>query len=110
MSQAARKNSDKLRWDLLDYHSIEELLRVLEFGAEKYAPNNWKKGLHREELLESAMRHLVLMFQGKEVDSDSARPHAAHVMCNMMFYLYMLRYNKFAKDRVNPFTHPDEQR
>ena len=43
-----RKDDDgKLRYDLIPPLALEEVVRVLTFGAEKYGPNNWRavKGL-----------------------------------------------------------------
>jgi len=75
----------------------------LEFGADKYAPDNWRKGLHREETLESIQRHLIELMNKKEFDSESQLHHMGHIMCNAMFYLYHFKHNSFAKDRNNPF-------
>jgi hypothetical protein len=36
MESATRFNKGKLRWDLMDYQFIEELLEILEQGAEDY--------------------------------------------------------------------------
>lgn len=61
------------------------MVKVLEFGSIKYLPDNWKKGMPREQILNSAMRHLTAMLDGEEIDSESGLPHSAHVACNMMF-------------------------
>jgi len=100
---AARYNTGKLRWDLVDWEGIEEMLKVLEFGANKYAANNWQKGLHKKEILESTQRHLIKLFQDEEVDQESQLHHAGHIMCNMMFYLYHDRHSSFVSERNNPF-------
>lgn len=103
VSQSERFNQSKLRWNLVDFQSTAEMLKVLEFGANKYAPDNWKKGLHREETLESIQRHLIELFNNKEFDDESKLHHMGHIMCNAMFYLYHHRNNSFAKTRNNPF-------
>lgn len=61
------------------------MVKVLEFGAIKYLPDNWKKGMPREQILNSAMRHLTAMLDGEEVDSESGLPHVGHLMCNATF-------------------------
>lgn len=99
----SRYNNGKLRWDLVEWNSVEEMLKVLEFGALKYNPQNWKKGLNREEILESTQRHLIKLFQKEELDSESQLHHAGHVMCNMMFYLYHAKHSSFVFERNNPF-------
>lgn len=58
------------------------------FGAEKYSADNWKIGLDRTEILESAQRHLIALFNGEENDPESGLSHAGHIMCNMMFYVF----------------------
>lgn len=98
-----RNNAGKLRWFLLWFPVIEELLQVLEHGAQNYGYENWKKGLHAEETLESAMRHLVALFKGEYKDPQTGLPHWAHIMANMMFYSFHHRHNSFSKERNNPF-------
>lgn len=103
VSLSTRHNTGKLRWALLDFEAVAETVAVLEFGANKYDPDNWKKGLHREEILESTLRHLLHLFKGKAVDDESGLPHEAHIICNAMFYSYHRRHNSFSKVRANPF-------
>lgn len=100
---AERHNVGKLRWSLVDWKGVEEMLKVLEFGAIKYSADNWKKGLNREEILESTQRHLIQLFQKEEQDQESQLHHAGHIMCNMMFYLYHARHSSFVSERNNPF-------
>lgn len=64
------------------------MIQVLEFGANKYSPDNWKKGMPREQILNSAMRHLTAIMDGEEIDQESGLPHIGHLMCNGMFYSF----------------------
>ena len=41
---ADRFNAGKLQWSMVDFKSLEDMVRVLEFGAKKYSRDNWKKG------------------------------------------------------------------
>jgi hypothetical protein len=84
-----RYNNDKLKWSYVHFKSLEPMVRVLEFGAKKYAPFNWQKGLKKEEILESMMRHITAMIDGEVNDPESGLPHIGHIMCNCMFYQYM---------------------
>ena len=43
--QALRYNQGKLEWSLVDFDTLEGLSKVLEYGAQKYARHNWKKGM-----------------------------------------------------------------
>lgn len=86
--RAERHNQGKPRWSLVSMKSLLPLVRVLEMGARKYADDNWKLGLKKREVLESAMRHLAELIDGEELDDESGLSHAGHVMANMMFYIY----------------------
>lgn len=92
--KALRYNTDKLHWSLVDFKSLEPLVRVLEYGTKKYSKDNWKKGLDTTEVLESLSRHLFSLMAGEEIDSESQLPHIGHIMANAMFYEYMInKYN-----------------
>ena len=87
-SKALRYNEGKVEWSLVHYKSLEPMVRVLEFGAKKYAPDNWKKGLDKKKILESMQRHLAALMDGEDVDSESGISHMGHIQCNAMFYNY----------------------
>ena len=104
-NQAMRKNIGKLRWAVVDWESLVPMVDTLEKGAIAYSLDNWKKGLNREEILESIARHLFSLFKGQEIDPDPRflTHHMGNIMCNAMFYLYHYRNNSFSKERNNPF-------
>lgn len=91
--KALRYNAGKAKWSLVHFESMLPMVQVLEFGAKKYAPDNWKKGLDKKEILESMMRHLAALMDGQDVDPESGIHHIGHIQCNAMFYSY------FCKDR-----------
>ena len=89
--QALRYNQGKLEWSLVDFDSLEGLVKVLEYGAHKYARHNWKKGMPVTQVSESLMRHLFAFLRGEDVDPESGCRHISHVMCNAMFIEYIMR-------------------
>lgn len=89
---ALRYNSGKLQWSLVDFDALEDMVKVLEFGAKKYAADNWKKGLKTNEIAESMMRHLFAYLRGEDIDPESGLPHTGHIMCNAMFLSYMQKF------------------
>ena len=89
--KAERHNNGKLQWSLVDFKSLEPMVRVLEFGAQKYALDNWKKGLPSKQVCESLLRHVFAMLDGELIDPESGLPHVGHVQCNAMFLAYMLK-------------------
>lgn len=86
--QALRYNQDKPQYSLIDFKSLEPLVRVMEFGAKKYDRENWKKGLSKECILDSLLRHTLKLSDGEEIDEESKLHHIGHIMANCMFYSY----------------------
>lgn len=91
--KASRHNSGKPKWHLVDLESLTPLVRVLEYGAVKYEPFNWKKEMSREDILDSMMRHMVSLLSNKEIDEESKQHHIGHIMANAMFYSFHLIKN-----------------
>jgi hypothetical protein len=86
--QAKRYNEGKPQWSLVHYKSLEPMVRVLEFGCEKYDRDNWKKGMPTNKILESMQRHLAALMDGEQFDSETGISHMGHIQCNAMFYNY----------------------
>lgn len=84
-----KHDGGKLRWSLLPLQSVNEVLQVLEFGARKYAPDNWQKvpGA-RERYYDAAMRHTTAWFNGESHDPESGYHHLAHAACCILFLLW----------------------
>ena len=100
MEQALRYNKGKLKWSLVDWKSLEGLVRVLEMGAEKYAPYNWTKGMPVTEVSESLLRHMFAYLDGEDRDKESLELHLSHVLCNAMFLIYIMREKPEFDDRT----------
>jgi hypothetical protein len=98
--QALRYNEGKLRWSLVDFDALADMVKVLEYGSRKYADHNWKKGLKTTEIFESMMRHMQAYMRGENVDPESGLPHTGHIMCNAMFLSYMNTYRPDFDTRV----------
>ena len=75
---------------ILPGFSVEQVVKVLEFGAAKYAENNWQRvenGVKR--YTSAALRHLFAWSGGQEMDPESGLPHIAHAACSLMFALHL---------------------
>jgi uncharacterized protein YuzB (UPF0349 family) len=96
MEQSLRYNEGKPQWSLVDFKSLEPMVRVMEYGCTKYSRDNWKKGLDTTQILESLSRHLFALMSGEIVDPESGEEHIGHILCNAMFWQY--HYNKQQKD------------
>jgi len=100
--QAIKFDSDKPRMDLIDGEALEELARVLDFGARKYAENNWRKGIKLSRLLAASMRHLTAIMRGETYDQETGLQHAAHLMCCAMFLIWTIKHRQDLDDRWKP--------
>jgi hypothetical protein len=99
MSLGNRKNDGKLKWSLVSMTSLEPMVKVLMFGAEKYSSHNWRKGLKYSEISESLQRHLNAFMEGEYNDPESKLSHVGHILCNAMFLSYMSIFRKDLDDR-----------
>lgn len=94
-----RYNDNKPKWALVDFDALEDMVRVLEVGSEKYYVDNWKNGLKTTEVIESLLRHVFAYLHGEDNDKETGLPHTAHIMCNAMFLSYNHRFKKDFDDR-----------
>lgn len=90
--------------NLLDRHALEEIGRVLAFGAVKYGPEQWRGGIRYSRLIAAAMRHLTAYNSGEDTDPETGLSHMAHLGCCVMFLLWMEKHRPDLDDRWRP-TH-----
>ena len=85
-----KHDGGKLRYSLLPWGSITKIVEVLEFGANKYAVDNWQKVADgQNRYFDAAMRHLIAYRSGEKVDPESGLNHLAHAGCCVLFLLYL---------------------
>lgn len=83
-----KDDTGKLQYHLVDWPAIEQMIRVLMYGARQpnRGPQNWRKVENAIVRYSDAIhRHMSKLAQGEVFDRESGLPHAAHVMCNAMF-------------------------
>lgn len=87
-------DAGKLRFSLLPLRPLRKVLEVLEYGAKKYAPNNWKhvEGAH-DRYYDAAMRHLTDWREAHEegasvADAETGVSHLAHAICCLLFLMW----------------------
>lgn len=94
-----RYNDEKLKWGLIPYKALEPMVDVLMYGAKKYSPWNWTKGLSWVETSESLLRHIYDFLDGKDKDDESKLLQVGHILCNALFLSYMFLFRKDLDDR-----------
>lgn len=99
VSGGTKYDDEKPRMDLLDSEWLENVSKVLTFGAKKYDAHDWRKGIKYSRLIAAAYRHLGAINRGEDIDPESGLPHAAHLSCCVMFLDTMIRTRKDLDDR-----------
>lgn len=97
--EGTKYDGDKPPMALLDSDHLEEIARVLGFGADKYIADNWRSGISYRRLISAAYRHLGAISKGEDLDPESGLPHTGHLACCTMFLGWMVRNRPDLDDR-----------
>lgn len=87
IEQGLKYDGDKLRYDLVPPEALEEIVKILTFGAQKYTDRNWEKGINYGRVYGALMRHLQAFWRGEDVDPESGLSHLSHAGCCLFFLL-----------------------
>lgn len=88
MTEGRKDDTGKLRYDLVPFAALDEVVDVLTYGAQKYAPENWRHVPDAQtRYFAAAMRHLSRWKQGEIVDDETGCDHLAHAVCCLMFLI-----------------------
>lgn len=83
--QTLKKDAGKPPMSLMPRSALESLSRVLAFGAKKYAPHGWRRGMEWSRLNDAALRHLLAFIDGEDIDPESGESHLGHLLCCAAF-------------------------
>ena len=83
----------KLRFSLLPWIALREIVKVLMYGASKYTDRNWERGIVFSRLYDATIRHLNSWWEDREeADPETGLSHLAHAGCNILFLItYVVR-------------------
>ena len=85
---AIKYDNDKVQWTLLlnpDFKkSLEDVVSILQSGANKYSKDNWK-GLDTERLENAMLRHVLAYMSGEVLDRETNKSHLLHALTNILF-------------------------
>lgn len=98
-----KHDENKIEWDLMYWPGLLSVMRVLMFGKIKYAKYGWQKVKRmKTRYSNAAMRHLVSIMQGEWLDPETGEPHAAHIICCMLFIMWYKNNHCTKKKKVYP--------
>jgi len=87
--QGVKYDAAKNRWSLLPKGTIDVVLRVLEFGAKKYAPDNWIRVPDaKTRYYDAMMRHMDAWWRGEKLDPETLESHLGHAACCLLFLMW----------------------
>lgn len=102
-SGAQREKLGTLPYDLIPYQEMTDAFaRVAEFGAVKYAPWNWSKGLTRVQIIGSLMRHTFAYLRGEDRDPETGLLHTDHILWNAAVLSHNVHWNMEDGRRPEP--------
>lgn len=100
----------KIATTLVPYELIAMAAVGLNYGAEKYAPRNFEKGLSITQLTESLKRHVWALENGEDYDAESGLPHVALIasctamLCHNVMQKVVIDDRPAVKDGINVST------
>lgn len=73
---------------LIPLPALVPVARVMELGAAKYGPHNWRDTpIAHTPYISAMMRHLIAYAGGESVDPESGQSHLAHIASGAMILL-----------------------
>lgn len=94
-TEGRKYDTGKPDYTLLPWDAVEQIVKVLDFGARKYARDNWK---HVEggdsRYLAAAFRHMAAHATGEKFDPETGLSHMAHAGCCILFLLALEKNNE----------------
>ena len=91
-SPGRKDDAGKPRWSLVPEQALEDVVKVLTYGARKYGDYNWREvddGPRR--YYDASMRHLMAYRQGHWTDDESGLPHLAHAVASLLVVMALER-------------------
>jgi len=99
MSGGMKFDKEKPMMELIDPSFLVILADVLTYGANKYEPHNWRKGIEASRLYGALIRHLNAFWDGEDIDQESGMHHLGHAACELMFLYWTMKNRSDLDDR-----------
>jgi len=82
-------DAGKIKYSVFPNSVLEDVIRVMMFGANKYGMDNWKLCEDPTRYYDAGRRHEESWKSGEKFDPESGLPHLAHAICNWVFAHYI---------------------
>jgi len=100
MAGSIKKDDNKYDPTMLTLEMVELVSRVRQFGAKKYARNNFKiTGFKYTRSLAAALRHIFAFLNGEDNDPESGLSHLGHAICSIEHCIYDTKNHPENDDR-----------
>ena len=83
-SNGMKFDSGKPDYSLVPFGALDEVVKVLTHGANKYDRFNWEK-VEDIRYQAAALRHISAYMQGEKYDPETGINHLAHAVCSLLF-------------------------
>ncbi len=84
--EGVKYDSDKPDYSLLPFNALDQIVKVLTYGAKKYSRDNWKRVPEfRQRYLAAALRHISAHARGEINDPETGIHHLSHAATSLMF-------------------------
>lgn len=85
--EGRKDDGGKDPWHLAPWDAFRAIVMVLRFGANKYAPRNWERGMAWSRLFSATQRHLTAWWEGEKSDPETGMSHIWHAGCCVAFLI-----------------------
>lgn len=87
IANGVKFDANKDPWHLAPWDAFNAVVKVLAFGAHKYAPRNWEKGMAWSRCYAAMQRHMTAWWQGDDKDAETGFSHLWHAGCCICFLI-----------------------
>lgn len=88
MSEGIKYDQGKPSISLIPVEALLGEAEVFDFGAKKYGKHNFRLGMNHTRVLDAALRHILAIVRGEDLDPETGKPHWAHARCCLSMYAY----------------------
>lgn len=104
VAEGLKFDQDKAPISLIPVVAILAMARVFAKGAKKYGKHNFRLGMDHSRPLDAAIRHILAIINGEDIDPETEEPHWAHALCSIAMYAYMKVMGVGTDDFYKPET------